>query len=243
MSYDFYSVAGVNYQNKELYNEVRKDADKKFPKNSYLKNLWVLREYKKRGGKVKYEGKKPSGKSIKKQVRAFEEEFSIDFEQELIRQRVPLELIDAKASFDEEVKDLIEDLETLAYCNEEGDFMADFIEESAEKKKNVKLNKPFRTPKGPKKFAVYVKNDKGNIVKVNFGDPNMEIRRDDPDRRRNFRARHNCDQKKDKTTPGYWSCKFWSSKPVSSMANASIEEAFSSVFEVSEEITESEETN
>ena len=38
------------------------------------------------------------------------------------------------------------------------------------------LNKPFRTPKGPKKFSVYVKNEKGNIVKVNFGDPNMEIK-------------------------------------------------------------------
>lgn len=79
--------------------------------------------------------------------------------------------------------------------------------------KKVTLNKPFRTPKGPKKFSVYVKNDKGNVVKVNFGDPNMEIKRDDPARRKSFRARHKCD-----TNPGpkwkakYWSCKFWSSK-------------------------------
>ena len=82
----------------------------------------------------------------------------------------------------------------------------------AAKDKKV-LNKPFRTPKGPKKFSVYVKNDKGNIVKVNFGDPNMEIKRDDPARRKNFRARHQCD-----TNPGprwkarYWSCKMWESK-------------------------------
>lgn len=75
------------------------------------------------------------------------------------------------------------------------------------------LNKPFRTPKGPKKFSVYVKNEKGNVVKVNFGDPNMEIKRDDPARRKSFRARHLCD-----TTPGprwkarYWSCKMWESK-------------------------------
>jgi len=75
------------------------------------------------------------------------------------------------------------------------------------------LNKPFRTSKGPKKFSVYVKNDKGNIVKVNFGDPNMEIKRDDPARRKSFRARHQCD-----TKPGprwkakYWSCKMWESK-------------------------------
>ena len=40
---------------------------------------------------------------------------------------------------------------------------------------------------------MYVKNDKGNVVKVNFGDPNMEIKRDDPNRRKSFRARHNCD--------------------------------------------------
>ena len=64
-------------------------------------------------------------------------------------------------------------------------------------KEGKTLNKPFRTPKGPKKFSVYVKNEKGNIVKVNFGDPNMEIKRDDPNRRKNFRARHQCD-----TNPG-----------------------------------------
>lgn len=80
-------------------------------------------------------------------------------------------------------------------------------------KEKKALNKPFRTPKGPKKFAVYVKNEKGNVVKVNFGDPNMEIKRDDPNRRKNFRARHKCD-----TNPGprwkarYWSCKMWESK-------------------------------
>ena len=69
------------------------------------------------------------------------------------------------------------------------------------------LNKPFRTPKGPKKFSVYVKNEKGNVVKVNFGDPNMEIKRDDPNRRKNFRARHNCDNPGPKTKARYWSCK------------------------------------
>lgn len=76
------------------------------------------------------------------------------------------------------------------------------------------LNKPFRTPGGPKKFSVYVKNDKGNVVKVNFGDPNMEIKRDDPDRRKNFRARHNCDNPGPKWKARYWSCKMWSGKSV-----------------------------
>jgi hypothetical protein len=81
------------------------------------------------------------------------------------------------------------------------------------------LNKPFRTPKGPKKFSVYVKNNKGNVVKVNFGDPNMEIKRDSPERRKAFRSRHNCDNPGPKWKARYWSCKFWSKKPVSSMAS------------------------
>ena len=74
----------------------------------------------------------------------------------------------------------------------------------------VELDKPFRLPDGSnKKFGVYVKNDKGNVVKVTFGDPDMEIKRDDPERRKAFRSRHKCDQKNDKTTAGYWSCKMW----------------------------------
>lgn len=78
------------------------------------------------------------------------------------------------------------------------------------KGRSVKLEKPFRLPKGSKKkFGVYVKNDKGNIIQVKFGDPNMEIKRDDPARRKSFMARHQCSTKKDKTTPGYWSCKAW----------------------------------
>lgn len=68
-----------------------------------------------------------------------------------------------------------------------------------------------------KKYKVYVKNDKGNVVKVNFGDPNMEIKRDDPDRRRNFRARHNCDNPGPRWKARYWACKTWSTQSVSSM--------------------------
>jgi len=83
------------------------------------------------------------------------------------------------------------------------------------KGKTVELDKPFRTPDGPKKFAVHVKNDNGNVVLVRFGDPDMDIKRDDPERRKNFRARHKCD-----VDPGpkwkakYWSCKFWSDEKV-----------------------------
>ena len=76
--------------------------------------------------------------------------------------------------------------------------------------RKVTLNKPFRSTDKKKKFYVYVKNEKDNVIKLGFGDPNMEIKRDDPGRRKNFRARHQCD-----TDPGpkykarYWSCKFW----------------------------------
>lgn len=75
--------------------------------------------------------------------------------------------------------------------------------------RKVQLNKPFRTPDGPKKMSVYVKNEKGNVVKVNFGDPNMSIKKSNPDRRRSFRARHNCDNPGPKYKARYWSCRAW----------------------------------
>lgn len=80
-----------------------------------------------------------------------------------------------------------------------------------------RLNKPFLTPGGPKKRAVYVKNEKGNTVKVSFGDPNLSIKRDNPERKKSFRARHNCDNPGPKTKARYWSCKYWSSTPVSKL--------------------------
>jgi hypothetical protein len=80
------------------------------------------------------------------------------------------------------------------------------INEAEYRGKNVDLNKPFRTPGGPKKFAVYVKSPKGNVKKVTFGDPNLRVKNADKKAAKSFRARHKCDQKKDRTTPGYWSC-------------------------------------
>jgi|TARA_B100002019_G_C21060145_1_gene493689 hypothetical protein len=69
-------------------------------------------------------------------------------------------------------------------------------------------NKPKRDVQSGKEFSVAAKE--GDKVKlVRFGDPNMENKSDDPERRKNFRARHNCDEKKSKLTPGYWSCKNW----------------------------------
>lgn len=75
--------------------------------------------------------------------------------------------------------------------------------------RKVKLNKPFRTSNGPKKFAVYVKNEKGTVVIVRFGDPNMRIKKSDPARRKSFRARHKCDSPGPRWSARYWSCKMW----------------------------------
>jgi hypothetical protein len=95
------------------------------------------------------------------------------------------------------------------------------IDFSLAKKGKAPLNKPFRLPSGSKKkFGVYVKNDKGNIVKVTFGDPNMSIKRDNPERRKSYRARHGCDNPGPKYKANYWSCKMWSAKPVSKITGS-----------------------
>lgn len=82
------------------------------------------------------------------------------------------------------------------------------------KGRKVRLNKPTRISKGQtsfgrKKFQVFVKNKNDNVVRVTFGDPNMKIRKNEPGRRKSFRARHRCDTAKDKTSARYWSCKKW----------------------------------
>jgi hypothetical protein len=84
--------------------------------------------------------------------------------------------------------------------------MEEEINEAEYRGKNVDLGKPFRTPGGPKKFAVYVKSPKGNVKKVTFGDPGLRVKNANKKAAKSFRARHKCDQKKDRTTAGYWSC-------------------------------------
>jgi hypothetical protein len=83
------------------------------------------------------------------------------------------------------------------------------LEEAEYQGKKVTLNDPVRSSDGNKKFHVYVKNEKGNVIKLGFGDPNMEIKRDDPARRKSFRARHNCDNPGPKYKARYWSCYQW----------------------------------
>ena len=106
------------------------------------------------------------------------------------------------------------------YSDEHGSVELINMNEAEYKGKKVTLGKP--THGDVKKFKVFVKNSKGNVVKVNFGDPNMEIKRDDPERKKSFRARHKCDQAHDRTTPKYWSCKMWSSKPVSDIVGENL---------------------
>ena len=73
-----------------------------------------------------------------------------------------------------------------------------------------KLNKIIRTPGASKKFKVTVKNPKtGNTKTVRFGDPNMSIKRNNPERKKSFDKRHKCATAKDNTTARYWSCKAW----------------------------------
>jgi len=86
--------------------------------------------------------------------------------------------------------------------------------QAAKRLKSIKqkgINKPWRTPNGPKAFAVWGSNTgKAEDAKlVRFGDPNMKIKRSDPERRKSFNARHKCSSAKDKTTPRYWSCMAW----------------------------------
>lgn len=95
------------------------------------------------------------------------------------------------------------------YYEKEGRTLLYMGEASEYQGRKVTLNKPFRTPNGPKKFAVYVKNESGNVVIVRFGDPNMTIKKNIPERRKSFRARHNCDNPGPKYKARYWACKSW----------------------------------
>tara|TARA_R100000988_G_C3913515_1_gene123199 strand:- start:222 stop:575 length:354 start_codon:yes stop_codon:yes gene_type:complete len=104
----------------------------------------------------------------------------------------------------EEIESVLNEQEELYYeMLAEGET----LEEAEYQGRKVTLNKPTRGD--VKKSKVYVKNAKGNVVKVNFGDPNMKIKKSNPKRRKSFRARHNCDNPGPKWKARYWSCKAW----------------------------------
>ena len=96
-------------------------------------------------------------------------------------------------------------IELLHYVKDQ----SDALDESEYHGRSVPLNKPMRGD--VKKFKVYVKNPStGNVKKVNFGDPNMRIKKSNPKRRKSFRARHHCDTNPGpKTKARYWSCRKW----------------------------------
>jgi hypothetical protein len=90
------------------------------------------------------------------------------------------------------------------------------VEKAEYQGEKVTLNKPRRLQGQSKKFEVFVQSG-DKVKRVTFGDPNMEIRRDNPEARANFRSRHSCDTAKDKTSARYWSCRMWE-------ANTSVDE-------------------
>ena len=116
-----------------------------------------------------------------------------------------IEMGTADAEIDEETYDGDEFYEAygVMWFNED-----DEMDEAEYRGRKVKLGKPMQGD--VKKFKVYVRDPKTkNIKKVNFGDPNMRIKKSNPARRRTFRARHNCDNPGPRTKARYWSCRKW----------------------------------
>lgn len=111
---------------------------------------------------------------------------------------------DEEAELDEETYDGDDFFEEygVMWFNED-----DELDEAEYQGRKVPLGKPMQGD--VKKFKVYVRKPNGNVVKVNFGDPNMRIKKSNPERRRSFRARHNCDNPGPRHKARYWSCRKW----------------------------------
>lgn len=128
-------------------------------------------------------------------------------------------LRDGKITLNEQDMLLIETTDIGEYGEYEGEKVAldlpmeELLDEAEYRGKDVPLNKPKRG--GSKKFYVYTKNKKGNVVKVSFGGTTgLNVKIDEPGARSSFAARHKCATKKDKTKPGYWACnigRYWKS--------------------------------
>jgi hypothetical protein len=105
---------------------------------------------------------------------------------------------------DEDMEDFIAFMRSYDKTLNEG---CQCLREAEYQGREVKLGKPMAGD--VKKFKVYVKNPAGNVVKVNFGQKGVKIKKNNPDRRRSFRARHNCDQPGPRHKARYWSCRKW----------------------------------
>ena len=113
------------------------------------------------------------------------------------------DILELGATLDESEEPVCEGC-LVSYMNEH----FGMLEEATYKGRKVPIGRPM--PGDVQKSKVYVKDPQtGNVKKVNFGDPNMKIKKNNPARRKSFRARHKCSQKKDRTTAGYWSCRAW----------------------------------
>jgi hypothetical protein len=106
---------------------------------------------------------------------------------------------------DDDMEDFIQYLKS--YTNELNEANCNCVFEAEYQGRDVKLGKPMAGD--VKKFKVYVKNPAGNVVKVNFGQKGVKIKKNNPERRRSFRARHNCENPGPRHKARYWSCRKW----------------------------------
>jgi hypothetical protein len=106
---------------------------------------------------------------------------------------------------DEDMEDFISFMRNYSKQLSEAD--CNCVYEAEYQGREVKLGKPMQGD--VKKFKVYVKNPQGNVVKVNFGQKGMKIRKSNPAARKSFRARMNCDNPGPRTKANYWSCRKW----------------------------------
>ena len=141
----------------------------------------------------------------------------IDFVRPTVGDALDIEL-DEDFVFETDIAE-VNDHDVIINIDEEGwAFLEQYnmIDEAEYQGRKVKVGHPM--PGDVKKYKVFVRSPKsGNIIKVNFGDPNMKIKRNIPGRRKSFRARHRCNTAKDRTSARYWSCRMWSKRPVSSI--------------------------
>jgi hypothetical protein len=131
---------------------------------------------------------------------------------DLLSKYGPKKVIDAI----EEVADFVGDTEEIGSSDVSGWIrqveqmlvsMSKEMDEAKYQGREVPLGKPMQGD--VKKSKVYVKGPKGNVVKVNFGDPNMKIKKSNPARRKSFRARHHCENPGPRWKARYWSCRAW----------------------------------
>ena len=159
-------------------------------------------------------GEKGKGKSWGKKSAKKE---SLEMKKQTIMEMIKEAMDDVRDTYGSEVSDrnkqsIKDGSKALKLTEEENEYYSmlsegEVLEEAEYQGRKVTLNKPMRGD--VKKSKVYVKNAKGNVVKVNFGDKNMKIKKSNPKRRKSFRARHKCKTPGPKWKARYWSCKAW----------------------------------